>query len=196
MSALPDKGDTLCPIALSQAVIGDRWAVLILRELFMGNRRFDSLVAQSQATPQMLSSRLKRLEADGMIERKRYMTTPPRYEYELTEMGRAFYPVMLALREWGEKWHKPQGEDVAVRFTHVTCGNDAGIGTVCQACGEPLRREDLKTELSPTYAQERATRQDAAKTGKPAAERTRSSKTGPREIRSTVKSPVKRQKVR
>ncbi|OAJ51739.1 transcriptional regulator [Paraburkholderia ginsengiterrae] len=168
MTALPDKSATLCPVARSQAVIGDRWTVLIVRELFMGNRRFDSLLAQSQATPQMLSSRLKRLEADGMIERKRYMKKPPRYEYELTEMGRAFYPVILALREWGETWHKSPDEDVAVRYTHLTCGHDAGIGTVCQACGESLRREDLKAELSPSYAQERAARQDAVKTGKSA----------------------------
>ncbi|MGA9918776.1 MAG: helix-turn-helix domain-containing protein [Paraburkholderia sp.] len=163
MAALPDASDTLCPVARSQAVVGDRWAVLIMRELFMGNRRFDSLLAQSQATPQMLSARLKRLEADGMIQRKRYMDKPPRYEYELTEMGRAFYPVILALREWGETWCKSPGEDVAVRYTHLTCGHDAGTGTVCQACGEPLRREDLKSRLSPAYARERAARQDTAK---------------------------------
>ena len=168
MTASAEMSDTLCPVARSQAVIGDRWAVLIVRELFMGNRRFDSLLAQSQATPQMLSSRLKRLEADGMIERKRYMKKPPRYEYELTEMGRAFYPVILALREWGETWHKSSDEDVAVHYTHLSCGHDAGIGTVCQACGEPLRREDLKPELSPSYAQERAGRQDAMKAAKSA----------------------------
>jgi hypothetical protein len=91
------------------------------------------------------------------------MDKPPRYEYELTEMGRAFYPVILALREWGETWCKSPDEDVAVRYTHLTCGHDAGIGTVCEACGEPLRREDLKPELSPSYAQQRAARQDAAK---------------------------------
>ncbi|HEY1996936.1 MAG TPA: helix-turn-helix domain-containing protein [Paraburkholderia sp.] len=163
MATLSEASDTLCPVARSQVVVGDRWAVLIVRELFMGNRRFDSLLAQSQATPQMLSARLKRLEADGMIQRNRYMDKPPRYEYELTEMGRAFYPVILALREWGETWCKSPDEGVAVRYTHLTCGHDAGIGTVCQACGEPLRREDLKGELSESYAQERAARQDAAK---------------------------------
>ncbi|WP_321948370.1 helix-turn-helix domain-containing protein [Paraburkholderia sp. J10-1] len=168
MTALSEKCETLCPVARSQAVIGDRWAVLIVRELFMGNRRFDSLLAQSQATPQMLSTRLKRLEADGVIERKRYMKKPPRFEYELTEMGRAFYPVILALREWGETWHKSPDEDVAVRYTHLTCGHDAGIGTVCHACGEPLRREDLKAELSPSYAQERAAREGVVKAAKSA----------------------------
>jgi DNA-binding HxlR family transcriptional regulator len=168
MAALSEVSDTLCPVARSQAVMGDRWAVLIMRELFMGNRRFDSLLAQSQATPQMLSDRLKRLEADGMIQRKRYMDKPPRYEYELTEMGHAFYPVILALREWGETWCKSPDEETAVRYTHVTCGNDAGVGTVCQACGEPLKREHLKSELNPSYAQERAARQDAAKAQKSA----------------------------
>src|SRR6202046_5400874 len=163
MAALPEVSDTLCPVAGSQAVIGERWAVLIVHERFMGNRRFDSLLAQSQATPQMLSARLKRLEADGMIQRNRYMEKPPRYEYELTEMGRAFYPVILALREWGETWCKSPDEDVAVRYTHLACGHDAGVGTICEACGEPLRREDLKSELSPSYAHERAARQRAAK---------------------------------
>ncbi|MGF6720862.1 DNA-binding HxlR family transcriptional regulator [Paraburkholderia sp. GAS41] len=158
MAGLPAMNDTLCPVARSQAVIGDKWAVLIVRELFMGNRRFDSLLAQSQATPQMLSARLKRLEADGMIQRKRYMDKPPRYEYELTEMSRAFYPVILALREWGETWCKSRGEDIAVRYTHISCGHDAGVGTVCEACGKPLKRSDLKAELSPSYAQERAER--------------------------------------
>src|ERR1700722_7974418 len=100
MAALPELSDTLCPVARSQAVIGDRWAVLIVRELFMGNRRFDSLLAQSQATPQMLSARLKRLETDGIIQRKRYMEKPPRYEYELTEMGRAFYSVFMSMSKW------------------------------------------------------------------------------------------------
>ena len=99
MATLSKSSDTLCPVARSQDVIGDRWTVLIVRELFMGNRRFDALLAHTQATLQMLSSRLKRLEADGMIERKRYMKKPPRYEYELTDMGRAFYPVIPALRE-------------------------------------------------------------------------------------------------
>lgn len=168
MATLSEASDTLCPVARSQVVVGDRWAVLIVRELFMGNRRFDSLLAQSQATPQMLSARLKRLEADGMIQRNRYMDKPPRYEYELTEMGRAFYPVILALREWGETWCKSPDEGVAVRYTHLTCGHDAGIGTVCHACGEPLRREDLKAELSPSYAQERAAREGVVKAAKSA----------------------------
>lgn len=163
MGAGSEVSDTLCPVARSQAIVGDRWSVLIVRELFMGNRRFDSLLVQSQATPQMLAARLKRLEADGMIQRQRYMDKPPRYEYELTDMGRAFYPVILALREWGETWCKSEGEDVAVRYTHLSCGNDAGVGTVCQACGEPLRRENLKSELNPAYADERAARQAASK---------------------------------
>jgi DNA-binding HxlR family transcriptional regulator len=163
MAVLPEASDTLCPVARSQIVIGDRWAVLVVRELFMGNRRFDGLLTQSQATPQMLSARLKRLEADGMIARKPYMDKPVRYEYELTEMGRAFYPVILALREWGETWCKGPDEEVAVRYTHRTCGQDAGVGTVCQACGAPLIRAELKAELSPGYAKERAERQEAAK---------------------------------
>src|SRR5471032_2821973 len=156
--------DTLCPVARAEEVLGGRWTLLVLRELFMGNHRFDDIQIQTGGTPQMITGRLKSLEAEGLISREPYSQRPLRYEYRLTPKGDAFYPVILALREWGETWCKSEDEDVAVRYTHLTCGHDAGIGTVCEACGEPLRREDLKAELSPSYAQERAARQEAAKT--------------------------------
>lgn len=90
--------DTVCPIALAQRIVGDRWTGLVLRELFLKNHRFEDIQAQSLATPQMLTSRLKKLESDGMIERRPYNTRPLRYEYYLTDMGIAFYPVFFALR--------------------------------------------------------------------------------------------------
>jgi DNA-binding HxlR family transcriptional regulator len=146
---------TLCPVARAQQVVGDRWTVVILRELFMANYRFDELLAQTEATPQMLTARLKRLEGDGMIERRAYSTRPLRHEYLLTAKGRGFYPVLLALRAWGETWCKTRDEGVAVRFLHRPCGKDPGLGTTCQACGDVLRKEDLESKLSPAYARER-----------------------------------------
>src|SRR5437764_1645676 len=104
MTEPSDTERTLCPVARSQELVGDRWTVLVLRELFMGNRRFDDMLVQTGATPQMLASRLKKLEAAGLIERRLYSERPKRHEYVLTAMGTDFYPVLLALRAWGEKW--------------------------------------------------------------------------------------------
>src|ERR1700744_1274291 len=111
--AMTDKRaltDTLCPIARSEALVGDRWTMLVIRELFMGSHRFDEIQAQTEATPQMVAARLKKLEADGMVERRPYNQRPLRYEYHLTEKGQAFYPMILALRAWGEVWCKAPDE--------------------------------------------------------------------------------------
>jgi DNA-binding HxlR family transcriptional regulator len=90
------------PRARAVGVVGDRWTVLILRELFMRIHRFEEIQAQTGATPQMIAARLKKLEADGLAKRCVYNKRPLRHEYHLTEKGEAFYPVILALRAWGE----------------------------------------------------------------------------------------------
>ena len=149
---------TLCPVARSEAVVGDRWTVLILRELFMRGHRFEEIQAQTGGTPQMITARLKALETEGMVERRQYNQRPPRFEYHLTEKGNAFYPVILALRAWGEAWVKAPEEGRAVNYTHLTCGKPAGLGPLCESCGEPLKRADLSAELNPAYAQEREER--------------------------------------
>jgi DNA-binding HxlR family transcriptional regulator len=163
MSTQGEESQTQCPVARSQQVVGDRWTVVILRELFMGNHRFDEILAQTEATPQMLTTRLKRLEGDGMIERRAYTTRPLRQEYLLTPKGQGFYPVILALRAWGEIWCKTDEDGIAVRFIHRPCGKDPGLGTACKACGEVLRKEDLDSKLSPAYARERERKKNAAR---------------------------------
>jgi DNA-binding HxlR family transcriptional regulator len=149
---------TLCPVARAETVVGDRWTVLILRELFMHSHRFEQIQAQTSATPQMVAARLKKLEADGLIERRIYSEHPPRHEYHLTQKGEAFYPVLLALRAWGEEWCKSPDEGRAVHYIHQPCGKPAGLGTVCEACGQILSRDDLIAELNPAYRDERDAR--------------------------------------
>lgn len=158
MAASSETDVTACPVARAQDLVGDRWTVLVLRELFMGNSRFDDIQTQTEATPQMLASRLKKLETAGLIARQPYCTRPLRYEYMLTEMGTDFYPVLLALRAWGEKWCKSPKESVAVKYTHSPCGKDPGLGTVCQHCGMALERSDLVAKLSAKYDKERKDR--------------------------------------
>jgi DNA-binding MarR family transcriptional regulator len=113
----------------------------------------------------MVATRLKSLEADGMVERRAYNERPPRYEYHLTAKGQAFYSVVLALRAWGETWCKSPQEGLAVRYTHQRCGQPAGLGPLCEHCGELLRRDELSSEPSAAYALERQERRDAVKHG-------------------------------
>ena len=163
MAVKKNSPETLCPIARAEDIVGDRWTVLVLRELFMRNHRYDEIQAQTGGTPQMVAARLKSLEADGMVERRAYSERPPRYEYHLTAKGEAFYSVVLALRAWGETWCKSADEGLAVRYTHKTCGQPAGLGPLCGHCGELLRRETLISEPAPAYVEERAARREAFK---------------------------------
>jgi DNA-binding HxlR family transcriptional regulator len=159
----PQAEETLCPVARAQDIVGDRWTVLVLRELFLGNRRFEEIQIQTKATPQMLAGRLKMLEEEGVIERRPYSERPLRYEYHLTEMGIAFHPVFLAFRAWGETWLKSEKEEVAIQYTHIPCGMDPGLGPTCQVCGEVMRREELSGRLGDAFEAERKARLEAFK---------------------------------
>ena len=163
MSQNDAADQTLCPVARAEKVVGDRWTVLILRELTMDSRRFEEIQAQTGATPQMVAARLKKLEADGLVERRIYSKRPPRHEYYLTEKGEAFRPVLRALRAWGETWSKLPGEGRAIDYTHRLCGKSAGLGPVCESCGQLLHREDLVGEETPAYKAEREARWEAFK---------------------------------
>ncbi len=154
---------TLCPVARAEMVVGDRWTVLALRELFMGSHRFEEIQAQTEGTPQMIAARLKKLEAEGLVVRRLYNVRPKRYEYHLTKKGEAFYPVILALRGWGETWCKSASEGRAITYTHRLCGKPAGLGPVCESCGLPLKREEMTAALNPAYCDERDSRLQAFK---------------------------------
>ncbi len=158
MARVTEKANTVCPVARSMDIVGDRWTVLVLRELYMGETRFEEIQIQTNATPQMLATRLKALEADGMVERQPYTEWPLRYEYRLTQKGWAFYPVVYALRAWGETWCKDDNEEVAMHFVHRECGHDVGLASVCPQCGIEVQREDLDASLGSQFATERAER--------------------------------------
>lgn len=160
---LPISPNTECPVARAQNIVGDRWTVLVLRELTMGNHRFEEIQAQTAATPQMLAARLKKLETDHLVERRPYNTRPLRYEYLLTEAGRAFYPVLLALRAWGETWLKSPEEELAIHFTHIDCGKDPGLGPTCRNCGREMHQGQLVPRLSSAFAKEREMKRAAFK---------------------------------
>lgn len=94
-----------CPVARTLDLIGERWSILVLRDLYLhGPRRFqDFQESLAGVAPNTLSARLKDMEANGVIERKLYSEHPPRLEYHLTEKGKSLAPILKALREWGQK---------------------------------------------------------------------------------------------
>ncbi len=157
------EDQTLCPVARAESVVGDRWTVLVLRELFARNHRFEEIQAYTGATPQMIAARLRKLEADGLVTRRAYSERPLRHEYHLTEKGTAFFPVMFALRAWGETWCKSSRDGLSMNYTHLTCGQPAGLGPLCQSCGEPLHWADMAAARTPKYQKERDARWEAFK---------------------------------
>jgi DNA-binding HxlR family transcriptional regulator len=93
-----------CPIAQTLEVIGDRWTMLIVRDAFLGLRRFDEFHASLGLSRNILAERLARLVDEGILQRVLYNERPPRYEYELTKRGLELNVVLTALRQWGEKY--------------------------------------------------------------------------------------------
>jgi DNA-binding HxlR family transcriptional regulator len=94
-----------CPVARTVNVIGDRWAMLLLRDLFLESpRRFQDLERSLGITPAVLSTRLKEFEANGIVESRPYSERPPRSEYILTGKGKALGAVLRAMKEWGEQY--------------------------------------------------------------------------------------------
>jgi DNA-binding HxlR family transcriptional regulator len=99
----PD-GTRECPIADAVELIGDRWSLLVIREIGFGVRRFTEIQRNTGAPREMLTARLRKLEDSGVITRQQYRERPPRYDYTLTEAGQALLPVLGSLRQWGEKY--------------------------------------------------------------------------------------------
>ena len=105
----PDSSEARsdCPIARSLDLIGDRWTLLIVRDLFRGKRRFSEFLGSAEGIKtNILTERLKRLERAGLVERSPYQKHPPRYEYHLTRTGRDLSPVLTAIFAWGREYFR------------------------------------------------------------------------------------------
>jgi DNA-binding HxlR family transcriptional regulator len=104
LAALADLPGRPCPIAAALEVVGERWALLVIRELALGNTRFSGIVAGIGAPRDRVAARLKALEDAGVIARVAYQSAPPRFDYLLTDSGRALLPVLDALLAWGSDY--------------------------------------------------------------------------------------------
>lgn len=129
-----------CTIANALEIVGDRWSLLVVRELFYDQRRFTDLARNTGAPRDILATRLRKLEEHGVITRKAYSAHPPRYEYRLSGAGRALSPVLLSLKRWGDKYACDGPPPVV--FEH-TCGATFKAEVHCAACGEPARAGSL-----------------------------------------------------
>lgn len=135
-------GELDCSIARTLSVVGDRWALLILRNAFLGTKRFDDFHAQLGITRHRLSARLGTLVEAGVLARTRYQERPERFEYRLTEKGRDLYGVIVMLAEWGDRWMTgPDGP--AVERIHRGCGHVTTLQLACDHCGQPVGARDM-----------------------------------------------------
>lgn len=143
-----ELADEPCSIARTISVIGDRWTLLILRDCFLRVRRFEDFQARLGITRPILADRLRKLVREGVLEKVAYQEGPTRYEYRLTERGRAFHPVLLALVRWGDE-HMAGADGPPNLYRHKACGHDFHPETVCSACGEPVSARDVEVRPGP-----------------------------------------------
>ena len=125
-----------CPIARSLERVGEWWSILILRDAFYGMTRFDEFQKSLEIAPNMLTRRLTALVAEGLMERRQYSEKPPRYEYVLTESGRAFKPVLIALLAWGNEHFTPDG--LSVVLSDLQTGATVDPILIDRASGKPI----------------------------------------------------------
>ena len=156
------SGETVCPVGQTLAMVGERWTLLIVRELFMGTKRFDEFQMYTEMSPHLLSMRLKDLETEGIVKRKQYQDRPPRFEYKLTPKGMDLFPLIVSLKLFGDKWgkYKSRGR-AALTMMHSKCEHSTELRMLCTTCGELYGPRDTTTILSDSFAAERAERKEA-----------------------------------
>src|SRR5437667_2664798 len=125
-----------CSVAQCLEVVGDWWTMLIVRDAFLGVTRFDALQERLGISRNILNQRLTHLVEHGLLEKRLYTDRPPRYEYRLTAKGRDLWPVLTAMRQWGDRHAAADGPPLQI--IHKSCGNVAEAVMTCSACGQPL----------------------------------------------------------
>src|SRR5262249_11489655 len=131
-----------CAIARTLHVCGDRWTSLVIRECFLGTRRFDEFARHLGIASNILTRRLNRLVDLGMLARLRYQERPIRHEYQLTEKGLDYYGVPLAMLTWARRWLVPDQRGIALR--HRPCGQRLTAMLTCRRCATPVARNDVE----------------------------------------------------
>jgi DNA-binding HxlR family transcriptional regulator len=142
-----------CSVAKSLELIGERWTMLVVREVFLGNRRFDEIATRLDIARNVLTTRLARLVDEGVLEKVRYQERPERFEYRLTEKGIDLWPIMVSLIQYGDRYYAPEGPPMILR--HKACGGLVDAHRICSTCGERLNARDVAAEPGPGLAVQR-----------------------------------------
>ncbi|MFJ5773750.1 winged helix-turn-helix transcriptional regulator [Streptomyces sp. NPDC093094] len=129
-----------CSIADTLALVGEKYSLLVLREVCLGNRRFDQLVRNIGAPRDVLTTRLRRLVDAGILVKHAYSERPQRFEYRPTPAGLELEPLLMILKEWGDRHLRPDDRPMVVEHS---CGRELVPVVTCGACGEEVRHEDL-----------------------------------------------------
>jgi DNA-binding HxlR family transcriptional regulator len=137
-----------CSIARTLSVLGERWTLIVLTELFLGRRRFDEIQEERGIASNILSQRLATLVDEGIAERRRYSEHPERFEYHLTDKGRELLPLQLALLDWGDKYMSADA-GAPVESVHTECGHAFHMVPTCSHCGEEIKRGTVEARLGP-----------------------------------------------
>lgn len=130
-----------CSIADALALVGEKYSLLVLREVCLGNGRFDQLVRNIGAPRDVLATRLRRLVDAGILTKRAYSERPQRFEYRPTPAGLELEPVLMTLMAWGDRHLRADGDRPMV-IEH-TCGNELVAVVTCRACGGAVHHQDL-----------------------------------------------------
>jgi len=136
------SGPRVCSVARTLEVVGEKWALLAVREVFLGSHRFEEMVANTGAPRDTLATRLRTLVEFGVLEKRRYSDRPPRDEYVLTDAGRELYPVIISLMQWGDK-HRPLDSGPPLKLRH-DCGKPLRTHLACDHCGGVVERSTVR----------------------------------------------------
>ncbi len=138
-----DLPEQQCSMARTSVVLGDRWTLVILSDVFLGVRRFDDFQKRLGISRTTLANRLKLLEEHGVLTQRQYQDKPPRSEYRLTEKGVGLYPAIIALLDWGDE-HYSDAAGPPILRRHKTCGHDFRGVLHCSECGEEVKPRDVE----------------------------------------------------
>ncbi|HET7443948.1 MAG TPA: helix-turn-helix domain-containing protein [Solirubrobacterales bacterium] len=145
-----DYPGQICSVAKSLEVIGERWSLLIVRDVMNGNRRFGEIQSSLGVARNVLSARLQHLVEEGILERRAYHENPPRYEYFLTDKGLDLWPALIALLNWGDKYSAgPEGAPRLI--VHKECGGVVSERGICESCGKLLHARDARQVAGPGF---------------------------------------------
>jgi DNA-binding HxlR family transcriptional regulator len=150
-----------CSVAQSLDAIGEWWTLLLVRDAFLGVRRFDEFQARLGISRNILARRLAKLVAAGIFSKRPYQDNPPRYDYLLTDKGRDLFPVLTALRQWGDKHAAPLGPPVEVE--HLGCGATSRLVLTCDHCDQRVGPRDVRARNGPGGAKLPKRRDDSVR---------------------------------